>query len=137
MGWPHEALLLGVPWLDAEHRQLEAVVDELENCIREGTSAEVEACLGRLTETAREHFVREEQQMSRRRYPLLRDHEKAHQRLIWYIEALRRDLSDGSMALNASQIDELWDWVNAHIMCEDRAFSDYIKGEDSQGTSSR
>ena len=127
MAWSHELQSLGVPWLDAEHLQLAAVIEQLTRCIREESPAAVQDGFTRLLDLAREHFHREEQYMSRYGYPSIREHEKAHERSIWYIEMLSRDLKEGAVVLDAALIDDLWDWNNAHITCEDRAFSDYLK----------
>ena len=127
MAWPEGARLLGIDSLDNDHAALAKTVRELGDRIRKGASDDVQTLLSRLFDEARSHFCREEQAMMQDQYPRVEHHKEAHHRLLAYVEFLKQDVGAGRTALDETMIDNLWDWLNAHIATEDRSYAKHIQ----------
>jgi len=127
MAWPHGARLLGVEWIDSDHMALGKRVGELAERIRNSGSEEVKTLLSALLQETQSHFTREEQAMKDCDYTRVEHHKEAHHRLLEFLEFLRDDVGSGQTALDEKMIDNLWNWLNAHIATEDRAFAKHIQ----------
>lgn len=116
--------------IDADHRQLIELVNELHTATKQGTGQEVVGgIMDRLIVYTREHFTREEQIMAAAKFPGLVGHQAGHQKIIKEIEALKKKHEDGSITV-ASQLSTLLrDWLSVHIRRSDKELLFFMKKE--------
>lgn len=128
-GWSDE-LLMGDPRVDAQHRTLFQMVEELGQAIRENRDDAV------FTDTlfavllyAREHFRDEEALMERVGYPGLEAQRRMH-------EAFAVDAAEMAQAYVKQRdieaqvlFDHLSDWLDNHVRTQDMALSRFLAAE--------
>lgn len=122
-----DALSVGVDELDAQHKVLVGLVNEMHNAIDQGYGDEVvESILTRLTEYTRIHFAVEESLMRLAGYPDLEAHREEHRALIVQINTLRGRADTGEPAISVELMHFLKDWLTTHIMVSDQAYARYF-----------
>lgn len=107
--------------IDADHRQLVDVVNELHTATTQGIGQDVVAdIIDRLITYTHQHFVREEQIMASAKFPAVASHQAGHQQIIRQIEVLKKKYDEGSITV-ASQLSTLLrDWLSVHIRRSDK-----------------
>lgn len=116
-------LSIGVPSLDADHRQLIDTLNEVFDALLLGRSSPVlRAALTTLNSYVAEHFAREEEWMCEMNAPALPGHRKEHQALRDHIERIisLRDMSDDERSIELLMV--LRDWLLGHIAHSDIQF---------------
>lgn len=116
--------LVGIEQVDREHRQLFAIVDQVEAALAGGPQAGVtlHEAVGALVDYTRTHFASEESLMASLGYPSLAAHRSLHTSLLRHVDdmKMRVDLGDESAILDLSRF--LHDWLVGHIQSADRDF---------------
>jgi len=125
-----DALVLGVPALDAQHRELVARVSRVSVAI-DREPAEVSALLDFLGEYALSHFATEERLMALHGYPEAAQatHRKVHEDFVRAFSGLRYDLDvEGATAGIVARI-RSWmaSWLLEHIQGMDHALAMWIR----------
>jgi len=125
-----DTLVMGIPELDAQHRELFARIDALLEAIRGGSSRqEVARTLGFLDDYAREHFEAEEALMRDAAFPGLAAHEREHAELVRDLAELaaehRRDGPSPSLILRVNR--RVVDWLRHHIYRTDRELAAFLQ----------
>lgn len=128
------SLLMGIPELDEQHRELFAQLDALVDAVRRGSSRdEVGRTLAFLREYVRAHFGREEALMAAVDYPALAAHRAEHAGFERDLEALvaehARDGASPSLVLRVSR--QLSGWLREHVLLSDRAIATHLQGRRS------
>ena len=83
---------LGLPVIDAEHRELLEVCNQFLDAVNNGQAvAELARILEKMILLTRAHFVAEERMLDRNGYPGLVVHKAEHERLLIQAEALGYD----------------------------------------------
>lgn len=124
-----DALALGIPEIDAQHRELFARVDRLLGAALQGSDAEVGPLLGYLREYAATHFAAEEELMAAARYPGLRLHRAEHDRFAAELEDLERAYRAGGAAAVSGRLGSaLAEWLRDHVYLTDTALARFVKG---------
>jgi hemerythrin-like metal-binding protein len=130
-------LKLGVPAIDAEHRELLRLTNEvLEAVSGAAASPELVQTMARLIARAEGHFAAEELLLDRNNYPQLAAHRAEHARLITEARRLRDRLAAIS-GDNPEQQEELRQlpieaanyfrrWLLDHILAEDRPYRPFL-----------
>ncbi|CAA6603710.1 putative Bacteriohemerythrin [Rhodospirillaceae bacterium LM-1] len=121
-----EEMSVGVKVIDADHRHLVDIINQLEIVIQktETTRGEREDGLrilfGRLRAYTREHFSREEGMQSTSHYKGLRENQDHHKRLIADLEDLSQRFMEGEKAAqpvgNEDMLKFLRHWLVDHII---------------------
>ena len=131
--WQNE-LNIGVPEIDAEHRYLVALVNNLYEKISANSME------GNLTDTfvhliryVDRHFKNEEGLMQIAGYPALQEHQKQHESLEDRVSELAESYLTGGEHINAETMDFLKDWVTDHILKEDAKIGHFIGDRDFSG----
>ena len=119
-----DALSVGIDEIDAQHRGLVALLNQLNDAIehRHGNAA-VGAILARLEEYTRVHFAVEESLMRLLGYPDLDAHKREHEQLVEQLADLRRRFDAGKTALGFELMHFLKVWLTKHIMASDQAYA--------------
>ena len=127
MLWTEE-LSVGVEALDADHRQLFAMVNGLFDAIEGGTEAELLGALfDAIIDYTRDHFAREEALMAVRHYPGLAAHRIEHIQLAERVHELRRNFLAGGLEPVRQDLLVLFKtWLTSHIRVTDCGYKPYV-----------
>ena len=120
-------LLLSVPLMDNQHRELIAVVNEFSTAVDAGASrAELELRVTQLIEAFQAHFVSEEGLMQSNGFPGLTLHADEHRKLIAQMTALRDGLGSGDVKLCDALALFVRLWTEQHIAGLDKTFAQFL-----------
>ncbi len=125
-----EAMSVGVPALDSDHRCLVRIINLLAE-VDHGAEAPstVETVLETLAMYARYHFSREERLMDECGFPASQFHRAAHEEFSEYIHGLRVGLAGRATPDLAKELlDYLTQWLRHHILIQDMAYRPYVRG---------
>lgn len=123
-----EAMSVGVPALDADHRSLIRIINLLHD-IRKGEESRksVETVLDTLRLYGRFHFRREESVIRAIKFPGAAFHRAEHQGFARHIEVLRKRYAGHTDPKLARQLSEyMIGWLRHHILIQDMAYKPYI-----------
>lgn len=127
----NEAMSVGVPMLDADHRCLMRIINLLSDVSDADAAAVIETVLETLLIYAQFHFAREEQVMSCYNFPGAKIHTGEHREFLNVIADLHqrwRQRSDPGLA--SELLDYLTKWLAHHILIQDMAYKPYVFGND-------
>jgi len=119
-----EAMSVGVPALDADHRCLVRIINLLNEAQGNDTGRVIEIVMDTLAAYARFHFAREEQVMSACGFPALSVHAIEHEGFCRTIAALAKEQAGPAAA--AELLEYLKGWLLHHILIQDMAYRPYI-----------
>lgn len=124
----NENLRTGIETIDAQHKKLVALVNELHEAMRNRKGREV---LGHVIEELRNytgyHFSTEERAFERYGYPQAAEHKQRHADLVRQLEELAGRHERGEITLSISTLEFLIEWVTTHIMKADMAYVPFLK----------
>lgn len=126
MHWS-EKMSVGVPELDADHKELIRVINQLAaDADITGRRGAVRQSLFSLLRYAEFHFAREEKVMTACGFPGIEEHKQEHRDFVARIRALNHNFDEdpeGSAEIvNEDLLRFLQDWLNHHILIEDKAY---------------
>ncbi len=129
MPWQDD-YLTGVPEMDAEHRELVRLVNQTYAALTTGTAADhLDQVLTGLLKYAETHLAHEEDLLERRRYPGFNRHKAIHDRLKEQAVQLHARWAAGGparTAVAAELLSFLQEWLDGHILHEDRKYGVYL-----------
>ncbi|VAV84692.1 hypothetical protein MNBD_DELTA01-119 [hydrothermal vent metagenome] len=128
--WSEERYMLGISEVDSQHRRLIDVVNGLQEALREGQAKEV-VCnfLSVMEEYSRSHFSYEEELMLTWGYPDYSAKKRLHESFIRQLETLSREYRLGNMTVSMNTLNFLKDWLDHHIVDENKEYSPYMHGK--------
>ena len=113
--------------LDADHRQIIGVINELYDAMQEGQDHKVlTPLLERLVQYTVAHFRHEEQVMREYEYPDLPQHRALHDRLRRNTIGMRDNVD---LVTGRDMLRYLKDWWLGHIQGEDKKYSPYVSAK--------
>lgn len=119
-----EAMSVGVPALDADHRCLVRIINLLNDAQGNDTGRVIEIVMDTLAAYARFHFSREEQVMSACGFPALAVHSLEHKEFCRTIAAMAKEGVGPAAAVDL--LEYLKGWLLHHILIQDMAYRPYI-----------
>jgi hemerythrin len=133
MRWTPD-LATGNAVVDAEHRQLIALIDKLEFAGNGPDGTGVADALDELTDYVFVHFQMEEKLMQREEYPhdAFEAHVAEHRQLDQATQQLVGQYSDGSLNTVEPIVTLLNEWLRHHIAQVDRAMAEFIRSKHSR-----
>ena len=122
-------LSVGVPEIDAEHRQFVARVNDLNQAIIEcRDKATVERLLDLMLMEAAHHFVDEQRLLAQRKYPGLAEHTAKHAQLIARFNRVMQEFERADVsftwALKGLHLKQL---LVDHLLQEDMKYRDFLR----------
>lgn len=127
-----ERLAVGVEQIDAEHRHLLALVNELYDALQSGRSKGVlQRTYAELVDYTLTHFAHEEALMQEADYPGLDAHRRLHAELrdgTLQLQHKAQGAAD-SLAISLVTMQFLRDWLLHHICGSDRQFAAYLQSQ--------
>lgn len=107
--------------IDADHRLLVELVNELHTATKEGEGrAVVESILHRVIESTQEHLRNEEHLMAQMGFPDLDNHKIGHKHFMDQLWGLEKKLQSGSITVASQLSTVLRDWLSLHIRRNDK-----------------
>ena len=127
----NEALAIGDPIIDADHRRMIELIARLEVAAGlEIDCAGIGRTLRDLTDLCREHFDREERLQHAVGFPETDSHRTAHEMLMKRLDAVLAHFTDGCDEVRAGIVrtlgDSLATWLVSHIVNSDMEFKPYV-----------
>lgn len=124
---------VGVREIDAQHRRLFDLANQLADAVRVGKGQEVLAeVLAELVRYTQTHFAFEEQLMAQHHYPAAPEHRQQHQELVQQVTAFKQRLHAGDQQVVGEALQFFTHWLSRHIMNTDRAFARDLKAKGVQ-----
>jgi hemerythrin-like metal-binding protein len=123
---------LGVPQVDAEHRELIDLINRLhQETQSHHRDTKMVDFLEELYASTKRHFAHEELMMQARGYTAFEQHRADHKRLLNEVMAMMSDYQDGTVNNKEVMAQRLYDWFCAHFQTHDaplhRLVHSYIK----------
>jgi methyl-accepting chemotaxis protein len=116
-----ESLSVGVPAMDAHHRKLVDLINQLHTAMRSGQGNQaVGPALEELAQYAGYHFGAEEKLMREHKCSGLAEQQAAHSQLVDKVNVLRQQLASGQQGIGAEVLTMLKDWLVNHIQRKDK-----------------
>jgi len=126
-----EKYLVGHPEIDADHRALLRMTEELYDQIKDGTAQDrLGGVLARLASYSKFHFETEESLMRRTAYRDYDQHRREHERFTTTMSHLTKRMEDIADDLLVF----LGGWVDEHTCGADRRVMEHVKGPESPGS---
>ncbi len=123
-----KTLTVDVPEIDADHRGLVRLANELRRSINTGAPRDkLAALLEDLTGHTYTHFRHEERLMRSAAYPLLLWHKRRHATGRKIVMHMKLCLGTGDLEAGLSLLHSFADWLRDHIRLADRMLGAYIR----------
>jgi len=128
MKWNQE-YEIGVPVLDAQHRELFEKVEALLEAVRAKSSDKASAVFDFMRNYTALHFRDEEAAMASAGYPDLQAHADEHAGFAKRLQDMERDhaMLPESPWLTLKLAVELGHWLRDHVLSRDHAFGEYLQ----------
>ena len=126
-----EALAVGDPIIDSDHRRMIVLIAELEAAAgSEIDCAAIGRTLQELADLCRLHFTREELLQQSVGFPEVEAHHTAHEMLLKRLDAVLAHYADGCDEVRTGIVrtlgDSLATWLVSHIVNNDMEFKPYV-----------
>ncbi len=123
-----QSFAVGIPQIDAQHKQLFGMVNELHQAMKSGQSKSVVGqTLERLVAYTMTHFKDEEALMRAKSYSELAQHKQIHDQFTARIKKCQEDHRAGSLAVNVVLLDTLQKWLTEHVKGIDAKYASVLK----------
>lgn len=130
--WSNE-LSIGIPEIDAEHQNLVAILNELDEATHAGKGTRIMGqILERLLDYTETHFNSEEALMVASEYPGLALHRLQHRQLTGKAVKLRQKFVGSNQRITREMMEFLKYWLSNHILVDDKAFGAFQTGAASR-----
>jgi hemerythrin-like metal-binding protein len=128
----NEHLSVGIERFDLEHREMIAVINDLDAAMQRGEGAQALGdLLRRLVDYTRRHFRSEEETLEAHGYPDLDAHRREHRSLEEQVLDLQDAYEGGRRSLSVQTMTFLRDWLKNHIMGCDHRYGPFLRGSDT------
>jgi hemerythrin len=130
MAWT-EKLSVGVGVLDADHKRLVAMVNDLYDAVQAGHGKEtLGRILNELVEYTKGHFAREEKFFAQTVYPAAAAHKQEHDALTRQVLDVQQKYATGASAtLSIDVLHFLKNWLINHIQGSDQKYRPHLNAK--------
>lgn len=130
MEWGDE-YLTGIPEVDAQHKRLFQLVNQLHQSVVNGDFSEVAGkIINELVDYAIEHFATEERLFLARGYPQYEEHKREHDLLIRQTLEIQEQFRQRKITITYEMLDFLSDWLKKHTTDADLQFARFISAKE-------
>jgi hemerythrin-like metal-binding protein len=122
--------VLGIGWMDEEHRELARLLDEFAACIKEGDPDErAHAIVTEAVKCGNAHFEHEEVVAAQTNYPKIEDEKFNHRHLRLQFTTLVGDTVDSGYCdpVTLEHLEVMCVLLDEHIKGPDRELADYLR----------
>lgn len=132
MVW-QDSWLVGVQTIDAQHKKLVSLINQLHEAMRIGQSKTVlTQILASLVDYTRAHFAAEEQLLQTHKYPDLPAHRIEHQKLTSKVLDFQEEFTAGNATLGVDVMQFLSNWLRDHILGTDMKYVPVLRSKISR-----
>lgn len=130
MEW-NEELSVGVQAMDADHKNLVGILNELHEGIVSGADRKALGfVMERLILCTKDHLAREERLLAQAGYPDADDHHKVHDLVIGKVLIAQANFRMGSTAVLTEEVMLfLKDWISDHILGSDKDYGPFLNSK--------
>jgi hemerythrin len=119
---------LNVTEIDEQHKKLVGLVNTMYDAMHAGTGRDmIGTVIAEFVEYTDYHFKAEERLMLQHEYPLYDEHKEMHDSLIRKARSFKEAYDTGNSPTAIEVMLLLTNWLNMHILEEDRKYKPYIK----------
>ena len=123
IGW-NDSYAIGVPHIDAQHKQLFEIIAELHQAMMNRQSKQILGqTLGKLVDYTIKHFGAEEALLRSKGYASLGQHKLIHDQFTARIRKFQDDHAAGALMVNLELMDLLQKWLVQHIQGNDVSYA--------------
>ena len=116
--------------MDAQHKQLFVIIQELYTAMRSGRGKSVAGdVLRRLIDYTVKHFAEEEKLMEKNGYPQLPEHRVEHKALVDKVVAFKKEFDSDTTNITLELMTFLQKWLIEHIQKVDRRYGDFLNAK--------
>jgi hemerythrin-like metal-binding protein len=126
MNWD-ENFVLGIKDIDAQHKVLVGMINDLHDAMKEGKAKSVLGdIIDGLSKYTKTHFLHEENLFDTYDYPETANHRKEHNNFIAQIAEFQTGFAEGKLSLSIQVMTFLKDWLKSHILDTDKKYAPYF-----------
>ena len=115
--------MVGVKQIDAEHKNLVSILNQLHEAMRRGQGKDVlGSTLDSLVSYTKAHFTNEERLLQQSGYPDLVAHKREHELLTNKVLEFQRNFNAGRIGLSLDVMEFLSSWLQGHIKGTDKKY---------------
>jgi len=125
-----EAMSVGVPALDSDHKALIDLINSLHEDLQfDEPRSRLDSVFEQLSMYVDYHFAREESVMEACGFPATDAHQDGHRQLAQDMRYFRdRHIRGGESQIGQELLNFLKDWLNRHILMQDMRYKKYAEG---------
>jgi hemerythrin len=128
-----EAYSVQVQEIDEQHKKLFSLINHLADAMKVGKGRDVLAVvLTELVDYTDYHFKTEELLFQQHEYPDFEKHKRMHDDLTGKARSLKASFDGGNTKLSVDLMLLLSNWLNDHILREDRKYGPYLNSKGVQ-----
>jgi hemerythrin len=126
----NESLMLGLPSIDQQHQKLVGLINSLHDAMiaRQGHQA-LGKILDALVDYTHTHFAYEEELFVKHGYRGMAVHVGAHRQLTTKVLEFREQFRNGRIAMSASVLEFLQEWLTKHICETDAQYVRHLRAK--------
>jgi hemerythrin len=125
--WADDLVIDNGP-IDADHKKLVDLVNELHTATSQGSGQEVvEKIMTELISYTQDHLTREERMMETASFPNLARHKIGHVKFIESLHNLQKKYEAGSITVASQLSAVLRDWLSLHIRRSDKELLVFLR----------
>jgi hemerythrin len=114
--------------IDEQHKKLFSLVNELHDAMKEHRGGDLLGTVIALVEYTDYHFKTEERLLRTCSYPAYDEHKEMHESLTRRAQSMKEGFESGSTPTPIEVLLLIANWLNNHILDEDRKYKPYIHG---------
>lgn len=120
----NESLSVGVKEVDVQHQKLIALINELNDGMKQGKGKDVlGGIISRLSQYTVTHFSYEERQFEKFGYTDAEAHVAEHKKFVAEIGTFEKDFKEGRLGVTLRVMSFLSDWLKNHIQKTDKKYA--------------
>jgi len=122
-----ESLSVGIVSIDEQHKQLVAIINDLDESMRNNEAdSKMAEIFKRLINYTKEHFAYEENLFDSYGYQGSPAHKAQHEALIDTINSLQQKLNHGDARISVEMMAFLKRWLTDHILKTDMEYAEFL-----------
>lgn len=122
-----DSFSVNVAEIDKQHKELIAMINELNDAMKEGKGREVAGkIVSKLAIYTVTHFKTEEDLFAKFGYPGSENHKKEHAAFVKKVADFKEGYEKGKLSLTSEVMNFLSDWLRHHIMGTDKKYVQFF-----------
>jgi hemerythrin len=124
------SLSVGVAEIDAQHQKLIAMINDLDDAMRQGKGKDIVGkIINELIAYTRSHFATEEKYFAQFAYPETDAHKAEHVVFTKKVGEFKAGFDKGSLGLTIQVMTFLSDWLRNHIKVVDKKYGPFFNSK--------